>query len=1080
MSASFGSGRSTHPTLADAEALGARARALMSTDDYAAAVPCAEQALTIAHELLEPDDARRIDLLRTVAICYCLSGREPDSLQYFAESVRILSLGTGGPDPRLVADTFIIADLFLKAGEVDHAAPYLTRFIESSRQLDGGMHDAYPGAVRALVDHHLSASGIRAAEAVLDEHMATVAVRVGEDSAFHHHMLTQYTFVLEACGRYADGQSAATQLVTLSESLFGRGSAECVSALGRLASLCRALGQLHAAQGHAISAIAICLETPELGEASLANALWESAEISVAMADIQEAERQFRQAIEIFRTVPGRADNLAQALNGLGNLHRQTGHLADAMMALSEARDLYAADGVHSLAYGQVLSEMAAVHLAGDQCAEAERLMRASLDVIEGAVGTAHPAYARSLRDLGVIQLASGDRAAARITFEAALPALRAALGEHHPLFANHLHGLGDLNRLEGHLADAEPQLTRALEMMRHTVRGTDHRIRTALRSLAGLYAATDRTALAIQLTLEALDGELEMVCQLFALTAQDERSRLLAQESALDALLTLVSRQDPQDAAAVNATVDHVLRRKGMGVEALSAERSTIHAGNHPAQAEALLALRTLRERIAQLALAGPGQEGLEVHTRLLTELEAQRTTQEIALSRDVPELALAARLRTADVAAVRAALPAGSALVEFVQFAPVDLARESREAPRLLAFVLVAGTVGRVPLHDLGVVEPIEAQLAGLRTSVTGNGETRDVLEEEDVSGPEQGGGTARSAAAGAWLRAALFDPLRPDLGEIRRLFISADGALNRLPFEILPTAAGRRLIDDYTISYVGAGRDVLRFGIARSGVATRPIVLADPDFDLSLSPTAPVTSNASEASARRGSLSFGRLPGTRREGEQVGALLGASCHFGADAVERVIKACHSPRILHLATHGFFLPDREDAPDDGAPVARLMGRLRNPMLRSGLALAGANTWLARGQLPGAAEDALLNGEDVSGLDLTATELVVLSACETGLGDYQAGEGVFGLRRAFVLAGAATLIVSLWPVPDRQTQELMCDFYRRLQQGTPRAEALRDAQLALKVAYPDPRFWGAFICVGDPAAMPAPPTGRS
>src|SRR5262249_24455464 len=134
---------------------------------------------------------------------------------------------------------------------------------------------------------------------------------------------------------------------------------------------------------------------------------------------------------------------------------------------------------------------------------------------------------------------------------------------------------------------------------------------------------------------------------------------------------------------------------------------------------------------------------------------------------------------------------------------------------------------------------------------------------------------------------------------------------------------------------------------------------------------------------------------------------------------------------------------------------------------------LAGANTWLRGGELPAEAEDGILHAEDVSGLDLLGTELVVLSACETGLGEVQVGEGVVGLRRAFVLAGARTLVMSLWTVPDQQTQELMEAFYHRLLAGVARADALREAQLTLKIKYPAPLYWGAFISQGDPNALP-------
>jgi CHAT domain-containing protein len=215
----------------------------------------------------------------------------------------------------------------------------------------------------------------------------------------------------------------------------------------------------------------------------------------------------------------------------------------------------------------------------------------------------------------------------------------------------------------------------------------------------------------------------------------------------------------------------------------------------------------------------------------------------------------------------------------------------------------------------------------------------------------------------------------------------------------------------------------------------------------------------------------------------------MLGVLPWLDATALEGRLKtACRSPRILHLATHGFFLPDQErnlnkEARGFGFELGEFssakdgLGRfsgpmMENPMLRSGLALAGANTWLKAGNPHEEAEDGLLTAEDVTGLDLLATELVVLSACETGLGRVHVGEGVFGLRRAFVLAGARTLVMSLWKVPDEPTRELMVDFYRRLLAGEGRAEALRQAQLALKAKYPEPFYWGAFICQGDPSPL--------
>jgi CHAT domain-containing protein len=256
----------------------------------------------------------------------------------------------------------------------------------------------------------------------------------------------------------------------------------------------------------------------------------------------------------------------------------------------------------------------------------------------------------------------------------------------------------------------------------------------------------------------------------------------------------------------------------------------------------------------------------------------------------------------------------------------------------------------------------------------------------------------------------------------------------------------------------------------------------------------PIVPTTARAAGRHSRdldrdRSAYHFDRLPGTRAEGERIAARLGVSPLLDAAALESRLKtACRSPRILHLATHGFFLPDEQrdlnregrgfgldvggfsGGPDGPGRLAGPM--MENPMLRSGLALAGANAWLRAGNPPEEAEDGLLTAEDVAGLDLLATELVVLSACETGLGQIHIGEGVFGLRRAFVLAGAKTLVMSLWKVPDEPTRELMEDFYGRLLAGTGRAESLREAQLAMKAKYPEPFYWGAFICQGDPSPL--------
>jgi hypothetical protein len=596
---------------------------------------------------------------------------------------------------------------------------------------------------------------------------------------------------------------------------------------------------------------------------------------------------------------------------------------------------------------------------------------------------------------------------------------------------------------------------------------------------LAAVRAALGRHEEAVQLLLQTLTGENGMIGQLFALSSEEQRIRLLSASPSLDALLSIVVRHFANHEPTVRATFDQVLRRKGMSAEALAAQRDALLSGRYPHLAGPLDELRRLRARIAETALAGPGAEGPETHARWLAEWTVEQEEREIDLARAVPELKVEARLRAVDSAAVAAALPAGSALIEFVEYEPGESDDDLRE-PRLLAFVLTAGPDPTVRLVDIGAEEPIRRDFEAFRATITGSEPLRDFGR---VKAPR-----TTDADAGPRLRSALFDPLLDVIGQRERMFLSPDGVLNRLPFEILPLDDGRRLIDAFTISYLSAGRDAIRFN-AGAGMSSGSVVVADPDFDLAATTgssdaqvattSSPRAANAQVAppageTLRASGFRFSRLPGTRVEGERIAALLGATPLFGADAVESAIKHVHSPLVLHIATHGFFLPDRPEERDAAESAGRLAGGIENPMLRSGLALAGANTWLDARWLPSTAEDALLNGEDVSALDLTSTEMVVLSACDTGLGDVTAGEGVFGLRRAFVLAGARTLIMSLWKVPDQQTQELMTEFYHRILAGAPRAAALRAAQLAIKAVYPDPLYWGAFICQGEPGPLDA------
>ncbi|MFH1122924.1 MAG: CHAT domain-containing protein, partial [Pseudomonadota bacterium] len=319
----------------------------------------------------------------------------------------------------------------------------------------------------------------------------------------------------------------------------------------------------------------------------------------------------------------------------------------------------------------------------------------------------------------------------------------------------------------------------------------------------------------------------------------------------------------------------------------------------------------------------------------------------------------------------------------------------------------------------------------------------------------------------------------------GKSRQIFLSPDGSLNLIPFEVLRDDKGRYLIETHTFHYASAGRDIAGYGMIKEK-GQKTLLMGDPDFDLMAKQTTGEKERPLTRSRQMQGLSFSRLPGTNEEVKAIAAIFGrsvADTYTGEWARELVLMQMKSPRVLHLATHGFFLSDQDwsslmDDKSRGitiiareAPSGKKPVRIENPFLRAGLALAGANRSLAQEGV----SEGILTAEKILGLNLRGTDLVVLSACETGMGDVKNGEGVYGLRRAFTQAGAKSLVMSLWEVPDKETKELMVSFYKNLQSGKMnRAEALRHAALkqreTVKTRYghDNPYYWGAFVFLGE------------
>jgi CHAT domain-containing protein len=409
----------------------------------------------------------------------------------------------------------------------------------------------------------------------------------------------------------------------------------------------------------------------------------------------------------------------------------------------------------------------------------------------------------------------------------------------------------------------------------------------------------------------------------------------------------------------------------------------------------------------------------------------------------------------------------------------------------PHYAVLLLWAGVKGtEIRLVDLGAAAPLEQAIAAWRQQVQrGQTDTHRIEDEPHLLAAIRKGEVAKAPALA--LRTLLWEPLAQALPpQAQRLVIAPDGALALVPFEALRLPSGKYLVETMKISYVATGRDLMPQPQPQDK-AQGALILADPAYDDAGAGVAGAAPGLRTGVALPKGLRFRSLPGFAREADAVARLLQAQSGWpvevrrGVAASEEALAQRPRPRLWYAITHGFFLGDVQRQPPTrlrsleyvaaGAGPARLPNVGPDPRLRSGLALAGANKWQERSAK--GLSDGLLTALEVETLDLWGTELVVLSACETGLGEVQVGEGVLGLRRAFQLAGAQTVVASLWKVPDAETEQLMTTFLGRWLQGQGKAEALRQAQLDLirrlrataSRREAPPLYWAGFICHGQP-----------
>jgi len=1041
--------------LEEAERLNAQVVQLLDSGPYDKAIPLAERALAIREKALgvnHPDVAQSLNHL---ALLYQAKGEYERAEPMFKRALAINEKALGAQHLDVTWPLNSLASLYHLKGNYVRAQSLHERALAIREKVLGADHFIVAQSLINLAYVHLSRGEYGRAESMFQRALAIYEKAMGVEHPYIAATLIYLADLYVIKSDYGRAEPMYQRALAIYEKALGIEHLYVGTSLNHLAMLYQARGDYGRAESLHRRALTIyekALGTEHPETAAPLNSL---ASLYYFKGDYGRAEPIYQRALAIReKAFGGEHYNVAMSLNNLALLYQNKGDYGRAEQMLQRALAIYEkALGKEHPEVGTLLNNLASLYYFKGDYARAEPMFQRALNVMEKAFGPEHPHISASLNNLADLYRSKDDYRRAEPLYQRALVIREKAFGSEHPDVGTSLNNLAELSAFKGDYAHAESLHRRALAIYEKALGGEHPHVATSVSNLSLLYAIKgdyERAITELSRSAEIAEHNIALI-----LSTGSEKQKQLYLDTLYgdtDSIVSLNVKDAPKNNAAARLALTTILRRKGRALDAMTDQIAALRRRAAPEDQKLLDQLSVARSQLANVHLGGvSGNLPLAARQSQFTLLMEEIERLEAAISRRSADFR--ANAQPVTLSNVQAALPADAALIELFSYEPFDLKAQLREkrfgSARYVAYVIKRE--GDPQFVDLGEASVIEVNVEKFRAAL------------RDYKRAALGDVTTVNEAARV-VDEQVMRPVRALLGETKRLFLSPDGALHLIPFAALVDERGRYLLEDYTLTYLTSGRDLLRLQVTGENKQIS-LVVANPLYDAESNNRADTFGGIARLDVDFNDIDFSKLyypalPGTADEAKDLSALLpGARVLTATEATESALKQAHSPRILHVATHGFFLTNqprqaavgRGISLGAGAPSSKILTltavapRGENPLLRSGLILAGVNQRRSGGN-----DDGVLTAAEAAGLDLWGTKLVVLSACETGLGDVKNGDGVYGLRRALVLAGSESQVMSLWRVDDAATRVLMKAYYTRLQEGEGRTAALRQVQLEM------------------------------
>ena len=781
-----------------------------------------------------------------------------------------------------------------------------------------------------------------------------------------------------------------------------------------------------------------------------------------------EAELLLRAGLEISKKVlgPNHLSTLAN-MNNLALLHESQGNFEQAephyLNAIESASWQFGADHPDTMAFA---NNLAYLYMMMQKYPESQKLFEKVFASWGASLGEQHRKTLKSMNNLARTFYHQDMFDKAEPLFDTALQNRRTVLGENHMDTLRSMHDLGVLYGAMKRYPDAEKLLRETLKRSEASLGDQHPYTFEAVNSLGKVLLEQKKLDDAFGILKTGFKRRSSFLNRMLWATGDNAREgyvRLHRPE--LNAYLHLLTQVDPTMAG--REVLEVGLHRKGMLLKVTSEIQQIVQLGKNPKLTALSEALTTARKKLAALTLSGPSVETKDTHMSTIHDLEKEIDTLQMQLGQ-------ASRRFRQSVAKVGVdqlveVLPEEAALVDFFTYRDAENVRR-----------LVAGVLLKEDGEEVYSIIKYEQDLHEIQEKIV---EYREAIQDEGLDEEEL-------VEMGQEVYGMIWESVAEIIGERTNVYLVPDDMLNILPFNALVNPDGDWLLSSMDFHIISTSRDLLpnQIEMAKGDF----LIMAGPDYEstkvVSKKIMTKVSGKRSASGLKDGmrafaggmrGLNFDPLPGAEKEGKVISKTAKTKkdnniIHTQNAAQEQLMhQISTAPKMLHIATHGFFLKADENL------KKRLLSLQRgsnvhlpppgdNPMLRAGLAFAGINSSAPfLGEIP-TENDGVLTALEVLGLNLTGTRMAILSACETGLGEIHEGEGVYGLRRAFQEAGVRTVISSLWEVSDAGTMALMTGLYGRIKEGKTVYEALRGSQRDLLAGtdFNYPYVWSAFMLV--------------